>query len=109
MSQQIASALFVLGLGLSRSAAPVPNPAGGQASPAGARLLGEVTSVDAPAHRITLRTDAGEKTTVTTDEKTSFLKAQPGSHDLAGARPVTLAEIAVGDRIMARGTLGADK
>jgi hypothetical protein len=109
MIQQVASVLFVLGLGWGRSAAPVPDPAGGQASPAGARLLGEVTSIDAPARRITLKTDAGEVATVTTDEKTSFLKAQPGSHDLAGARPVTLAEIAVGDRLLARGTLAKDK
>src|SRR5262249_2177905 len=109
MSRQITGALFVLGLGFGRLAALGLDPGDGQAPPAVARLLGEVTSVDAPARRITLKTDAGEKATVTTDEKTSFLKAQPGSHDLAGARPVTLAEIAVGDRILAGGPVGADK
>ena len=97
-------ALLVLGLGFGRAGAP---PGGGQASPAVARLLGEVTSVDAP--RITLKTDSGEQATVTTDEKTSFLRAQPGAQDLAGATPVTLAQIVVGDRLLARGALAEDK
>lgn len=73
------------------------------------RALGEVTAVDAAGRRISLKTDAGEAVTVLTDEKTSFLRAQPGARDLAGATPVTLAEIAVGDRLLARGAQGADK
>ena len=109
MTRRVAGALLVLGLGFGRAAPPSPDPGGGQASPAVARLLGEVTSVDAAARRITLKIDGGEPATVTTDEKTSFLKARPGAQDLAGATPVTLAEIAIGDRILARGAVAEDK
>src|SRR5262245_3482485 len=98
MTGRVAGPLFILGLGLVRTAAPSP---GGQASPAVAQRLGEVTSLDAAAGRITLETDGGEQATVTTDSKTSYLKAQPGSLDLAKATPMALAEIAVGDRILA--------
>lgn len=73
------------------------------------RALGEVTAVDAAARRISLKTDAGEAVTVLTDEKTSFVRTQPGVRDLAGATPLTLAEIAVGDRLLARGAEGADQ
>jgi hypothetical protein len=106
---RLAGALLILGLGFGRALAPAPAPGGSQTPPAVARLLGEVTSVDAAARRITLKTDGGDQATVTTDEKTSFLKAQPGAQDLAGATPVTLAEIAVGDRLLARGAMADDK
>jgi hypothetical protein len=73
------------------------------------RALGEVTAVDAAGREIRLKTDAGEAVTVRTDEKTSFLRAQPGARDLSGATPVSLGDIALGDRVLARGTLGADR
>ena len=109
MTRRVAGALLVLGLGFGRAAPPSPDPGGGQASPALARLLGEVTGVDAAARRIILKTDGGEQATVTTDEKTTFLKAPPGAQDLAGATPVTLAEITLGDRLLARGAMAEDK
>jgi hypothetical protein len=68
--------------------------------------MGEVTAVDAAAGQIRLKTDAGDAVTVRTDDKTSFVRAQPGARDLTGATPTTLAEITVGDRVMARGALG---
>ncbi len=73
------------------------------------RAVGEVVTIDAAQGQIGLKTDAGETVTVRTDEKTSYLRARPGARDLTGATPVTIAEIAVGDRILARGALGDDR
>jgi hypothetical protein len=97
----LAAALLTTALA---SAAPqAETPAG----PAVQRALGEVTAVDADTRRISVKTDAGEPLTVLTDEKTALLRTQPGARDLAGATPLTLGEIAVGDRVLARGTAGA--
>lgn len=73
------------------------------------RAVGEVVTVDAATGQIGLKTDAGETVRVRTDQKTSFVRARPGARDLAGATPVAMAEIAVGDRILARGALGDDR
>ena len=109
MTQRVVGVLLILGLGFGRAAAPAPPAGGGKVSSTLQRILGEVTRVDAAGRHITLKTDGGEQATVTTDDKTSFLKAQPGAQDLDGATPVTLAEIAVGDRLLARGTVAEDK
>lgn len=96
----------VLGVGLAGAQAPETG-----AAPPSSRLertVGEVTAVDALSRQLKLKTDTGETVTVLTDEKTAFLRAQPGARDLAGATPATLGDIAVGDRLLARGVL-ADK
>jgi hypothetical protein len=87
------------------SASPSPTSAG---APALKRHLGEVTAVDLATGRLTLRTDAGESVVVTTDPRTPVLRAEPGARDLSGAIPLTLAEIAKGHRVLARGTPQAD-
>jgi PAS domain-containing protein len=74
-----------------------------------ARVLGEVTKLDAAGRRITLKTDAGQEVTIVTDAETSVLRAQPGARDLTGATPVELAEIALGDRVLARGARADEK
>jgi hypothetical protein len=102
------SALLTLGLELARAASQAPDQGAGQAASAVQRVVGEVTSIDAAAHRISLKTDAGGEVVVTTDDKTSFLRTQPGARDLSGAERLTFAEIAVGDRLLARGSRAAD-
>ncbi|HEY2943684.1 MAG TPA: hypothetical protein VGN09_14725 [Vicinamibacteria bacterium] len=109
MTRRVAGALLVLGLGFGRAAAQAPEAGAGKASSTMQRVLGEVTRVDAAGRRISLTTDDGEQVVVTTDDKTSFLRAEPGARDLSRAAPLTLAEIAVGDRLLARGTLAEDK
>jgi hypothetical protein len=99
MIPSVAAAGFVMAL-VAPAQAPESRPAASVQ-----RALGEVTAVDATAGHIRLKTDTGEPLTVRTDDKTAFLRAQPGARDLAGATPTTLAEIAVGDRLLARGTL----
>jgi hypothetical protein len=104
MIQAVVRAVLVA---LAPTAVLAQDPTGGR--PALHRALGEVTAVDAAAREIRLRTDAGEAVTVRTDEKTSFLRAQPGARDLAGATAVSFGDVAAGDRVLARGTLGEDK
>jgi hypothetical protein len=99
MIPSVAAAWFVMAL-VAPAQAPESRPVASVQ-----RALGEVTAVDAAAGHIRLKTDTGEPLTVRTDDKTAFLRAQPGARDLAGATPTTLAEIAVGDRLLARGTL----
>ena len=71
--------------------------------PQRARVVGEVTAVDAAAGRVTVRTDAGESVTLSTDDKTTFLHLPPGETTLEKAAHVTFADVRVGDRVLAPG------
>ena len=74
--------------------------------PASAKAVGEVTTVETEAGRISVRADSGETIVVATSAATACLRAVPGAKDLANAAPVGCGEIAVGDRVFVRG-LGA--
>lgn len=108
MRRRALGALLVFGVGFGRAAAQPADPAG-KASSTVPRIVGEVTGIDAARREITLKTDSGGLIVVRTDDRTSFLRAQPGARDLSGASPLTLGEVAVGDRLVARGTLAEDK
>jgi hypothetical protein len=86
-----------------RAQAPETKPAGKPAD----RVMGEVTAVDAKAGTLAVKTPTGQST-VKAGESTQVLKAKPGATSLEGAQPATLVEVAVGDRILARGTLSED-
>ncbi len=73
------------------------------------RVLGEVTTVDAPARHLTLSTAAGQKMLVKLDEKAIFRRVPPGEKTLEKAVEISFAEIGVGDRVLARGTLDDKK
>jgi len=90
---------------------PAPaNPASGPEAPRKAdSVIGDVTSFDAGSRKLTIKTDEGTLVEVRADEKTSFLKARPGSSTLNDAMPVRLEDVAVGDRVLARGRLADDK
>lgn len=79
------------------------------AAPARARVLGTVMSVDAAGGRMTVKTDQGATVTVTTAEKSFLLRLPPGETDTKKARPISLGEIAGGDRVAASGQFGADQ
>ena len=80
-----------------------------QAAPARARVTGTVVSVDAASGRITLKTDKGDVTTVTTTEKSFLRRLPPGETDAKKATPAGVADIAAGDRVAASGQFGADQ
>lgn len=78
------------------------------ARPAQNRMVGVVTAIDASTGQVTIRTDEGASAQITTDARTALLRVPPGETDPAKAVRVTLAEMAVGDRLFARGTVSAD-
>jgi hypothetical protein len=73
------------------------------------RVIGEVTAIDATARQVTVKSDAGTPVTVILDEKSLYLRTLPGAKNLEGAATITLADIRIGDRVYARGTVAADQ
>jgi len=71
--------------------------------------IGEIKSIDAAAKQLTIKTDAGSIVSVTLNDKTTYKKLAPGEKTLTNATDVTFAELAEGDRIMARGTVAEDR
>ncbi len=74
-----------------------------QSSSQTARPVGAILRMDANAHHVTIKSDAGPEMTITFDESTRFLRVAPGAQDLQNAAPISLSDLAVGDRILARG------
>jgi hypothetical protein len=71
--------------------------------------IGEIKSIDAAAKQLTIKTDAGSEVTVLLSDKTTYKKLAPGEQSLTNATDVTFADLAEGDRVMARGTVAADR
>src|SRR5215813_14100867 len=79
-----------------------------QASGQTIRPIGVVLTIDSAAKRVTIKTDGGPEMTIVFEEATRFLRVAPGAKDLENAAPVSAPELAVGDRILARGRNGGD-
>ncbi len=94
---------LLLGIPASAKAQESSQPA--QSQPA-SRALGTVSAID--GQTITLKTDAGAQMTVTVNDATKLLQLKPGEKDLKQATPLALADLKVGDRILARGLTSAD-
>ena len=77
-------------------------------APAAGRAIGAVTAIDAAAKQITIKTDAGAETKVALQDSTSYQRVPPGEKDLKNAAKIELSDLAVGDRVLARGKAGAD-
>src|SRR5438128_12554241 len=96
--------VWVLGL-----FALVPYGAFGQATEsATGRVIGEVTTIEASAKQLTVKTDTGNLVSVLLNESTSYLRVPPGEKDLKKATKIALSDIGVGDRVYARGQLSED-
>ncbi|HZG53201.1 MAG TPA: hypothetical protein VEZ40_13805 [Pyrinomonadaceae bacterium] len=91
---------------------PQPSPAVAQptAQPAAGseRVRGEVVSVDKSARRLVVKTADGKKYTVSLSDKTAFNRMPPGETSLKNAVVITLADVSVGDRVVARGVVADD-
>ena len=74
-----------------------------QASAQTIRPIGVILAIDLATKRVTIKTDAGPEMTVVFDEATRFLRIAPGAKDLENAASISAPELAVGDRILARG------
>jgi hypothetical protein len=81
---------------------------GQQATGQAVRPVGVVRAVDAAQGKLTLRTDAGPEIQVEFDGQTRFLRVAPGEKSLEKAEAIAVADVAVGDRVLARGSLSAD-
>jgi hypothetical protein len=71
--------------------------------------IGEIKAIDTSAKQLTIKTDAGSLVTVSLSDKTTYKKLAPGEQSLANATDLTFADLAEGDRVMARGTVSEDR
>src|SRR5919205_191469 len=84
-------------------------PQGGDPNITAKYAIGEVKTIDTAAKQLTIKTDAGSMVTVALTDKTTYKKLAPGEQTLTNAIDVTFADLAEGDRVMARGTVSADQ
>jgi hypothetical protein len=71
--------------------------------------IGEIKTIDTAAKQLVIKTDAGSLVTVTLSDKTTYKKLAPGEQTLTNATDVTFADLAAGDRVMARGNVSEDR
>jgi hypothetical protein len=76
-----------------------------QTSTPQSRIVGEVTAVDKAANQVTIKADTGESITIATNETSSVLRLPAGETNAQKATKITLADIGVGDRIFAKGSV----
>jgi co-chaperonin GroES (HSP10) len=93
--------LPLAGASVSWAAVPVQAPS---AAPAVAKQIGTVKAIS--GNNLTLTTDAGQQVTVSVADAARILQLPPGSTDLKSAQTITLADIAVGDRVLVTGRAG---
>lgn len=75
------------------------------ASPAAvSRAVGTVKA--ATATSLTVAPDNGQIVTVQVDDSVHIVQLTPGSTDLKTAQPITLKDVAIGDRVLVRGKTG---
>jgi hypothetical protein len=70
-------------------------------------LIGVVTAIDAANGQVTVTTNKGLAVTVSTNEKTTYLRLPPGETKLDRAAPITRADVRVGDRVLVPGGASA--
>jgi hypothetical protein len=83
-------------------------PETGTTSAAQSRIVGVVTAVDRMGKQVTVKSDAGESIAIITNSTSALLRLSPGETSAQKAVKITLADIAVGDRLFARGATSAD-
>lgn len=111
--------LFILALAASLCAVAGNAPAqeqqqqqgasGANAAKAQTRVVGEVTALDQAARTVTVRTNEGQMVLIQTAERTAVLRLPPGETTAEKAVRIALSDISVGDRLFARGEMGADE
>jgi hypothetical protein len=69
-------------------------------------FLGTVQTLS--GNTLNVKSDAGATMKVTVEEGARLLRIEPGQKSLAGASPFSLTDLQAGDRVMARGSAGAD-
>ena len=72
-------------------------------------VFGNVSEINASAGQITIKTAAGSIVVANVNEKTTYQRMPPGETDRSKAVETSLTEIAVGDGVVARGFVAADR
>jgi co-chaperonin GroES (HSP10) len=72
-------------------------------------VIGEVKAVDGAAMQLIVKTDAGSVVSVSLNEKTVYMRLAPGEKTLTNATKITMADVAEGDRVWARGKVADDR
>jgi hypothetical protein len=72
------------------------------------RLVGEIQTANTATGEFTIKTDDGRTVMLKAEERASVLRIPPGETSAQSATKITLADLAVGDRVFARGALAAD-
>jgi Cu/Ag efflux protein CusF len=70
--------------------------------------IGEVKAIDTAAKQMTIKTDAGSSVTVLLSDKTAYMRLAPGEQKLTNAEKISMTDVAVGDRVWARGRVTED-
>ncbi len=83
--------------GTAQDAAPAAKPV---------TFLGTVQTLNGKT--LTVKSDSGATMQITVEEDARLLRIEPGQKTLAGASPFSLADLAAGDRVMARGSANAN-
>lgn len=72
------------------------------------RVVGVVTAVDKATNQISVKADTGETKAVLVSATSALLRMPPGETSAQKALKINLEEVAVGDRVFARGALIGD-
>jgi hypothetical protein len=72
------------------------------------RAVGVIISIDTVLRQITIKTDAGPELKIVFEQGTKFLRIPPGASNLENASAISVSELSVGDRILARRRSGDD-
>jgi hypothetical protein len=73
-----------------------------------ANHVGVVTAIDLGAKQIKIKTDAGAELSVALQDRTNYLRVG-ADLNLKNATKIAVSDVAVGDRVLARGALSEDK
>jgi hypothetical protein len=103
----VIAAVLVSG-GTTRGQSPQTPAGAGLTRPASDRVLGEVTAIDPANKKVSVKAETGQAVTVSVDDKTLYRRIPPGETNVEKAAVIGFADIAVGDRVLARGKLDAD-
>src|SRR5262249_47170399 len=72
-------------------------------APLANRAIGVVTAIEAGAKQITIRSAPGGEVRINLQDTTTYERVPPGEKDLKNAAKITLSDLAIGDRVLARG------
>ncbi len=81
----------------------LPGVANAQAAAPATSVVGTVTKIDAAAKSMTLKTDAGQEYTISMEGKVTIRKIAAGETDVSKAAVIQIGDIAVNDRVQAKG------